>query len=75
MGCCKSKYIFLIVGFSAFIILGFLGYDKFIQQPKESKAMNDMYTAQTYFDEAISSVNQDSLLIYHSMVMVLNMAC
>ena len=54
-------YIFLIVGFSAFIILGFLGYDKFIQQPKENKAMNDMYTAQTYFDEAISSVNQDSL--------------
>ena len=57
----NQKYIFLIVGFSAFIILGFLGYDKFIQQPKESKAMNDMYTAQTYFDEAISSVNQDSL--------------
>ena len=57
----NQKYIFLIVSFSAFIILGFLGYDKFIQQPKESKAMNDMYTAQTYFDQAISSVNQDSL--------------
>jgi len=57
----NQKYIFLIVGFLAFIILGFLGYDKFIHQPKESTAMNDMYTAQVYFDQAMSSVNQDSL--------------
>ena len=57
----NQKYIFIVVGLVAFIILGFLGFDKFIQQPKERTAMNDMYTAQMYFDQAVTSTNQDSL--------------
>ena len=57
----KQKYIFIFIGLAAVLILGFLGYDKYIQDPKERTAMNDMYTAQIYFDEAVSSTDKDSL--------------
>jgi len=56
----NQKYIFIIVGLAAVLVLGFLGFDKYVQQPKESKAMNDMYSAQKYFDEAVATA-QDSL--------------
>lgn len=55
-------YIFVIVGFAAVIILGYLGYNKLIQEPKESEAMNDMFAAQQYFDQAVTNgVEKDSL--------------
>jgi tetratricopeptide (TPR) repeat protein len=58
----NQKYIFVIVGLAAVIILGYLGYSKFVQEPKESEAMNDMFAAQQYFDQAITnSVAKDSL--------------
>ena len=56
----NQKYIFIIVGLAAVLVLGFLGFDKYVQQPKESQAMNDMYSAQKYFDEAVAT-SQDSL--------------
>ena len=40
----NQKYIFAIVGIAAVLVLGFLGYDKYIQEPNERTAMNDMYT-------------------------------
>ena len=58
----NQKYIFIIVGLAAVIVLGYLGYNKFIQEPKESEAMNDMFQAQQYFDEAIATgTEKDSL--------------
>ncbi|MFC4723543.1 tol-pal system YbgF family protein [Geojedonia litorea] len=57
----NQKYIFVIVGLAAAIVLGYLGYDKFIAQPKASEAMNEMYTAQTYFDQAVNATEKDSL--------------
>lgn len=58
----NQKYIFIIVGLAAVIILGYLGYNKFIQEPKESEAMNDMFAAQQYFDQAVTNgVEKDSL--------------
>jgi len=58
----NQKYIFVIVGLAAVVILGFLGYNKYIQEPKEGNAMNDMFAAQQYFDQAITNtVNKDSL--------------
>ena len=59
----NQKYIFVIVGLAAVLILGFLSYDNIVQQPKERQAMNDMYTAQTYFDQAVSATEKDSLYI------------
>jgi len=57
----NQKYIFVIVGVVAVIILGKLGFDKFIAEPKASEAMNEMYTAQKYFDQAVNGTEKDSL--------------
>jgi len=57
----NQKYIFVIVGVVAAVVLGYLGYNKFIQEPKEGEAMNDMYQAQQYFDQAVNGVEKDSL--------------
>ncbi len=58
----NQKYIFIIVGLAAAIILGYLGYNKFIQEPKESEAMNDMFQAQQFFDQAVTNTSdKDSL--------------
>jgi tetratricopeptide (TPR) repeat protein len=60
----NQKYIFIIVGLAAAIVLGYLGYNKFIQEPKESEAMNDMFKAQQYFNSAVNAVDateKDSL--------------
>jgi len=57
----NQKYIFIVVGVAAAIVLGYLGYNKFIAEPKASEAMNEMYTAQKYFDEAVNGTEKDSL--------------
>jgi tetratricopeptide (TPR) repeat protein len=57
----NQKYIFIVVGFAAILVLGFLGFDKFIQQPKESVATNDMFQSQQYFDQAVNGTSKDSL--------------
>ena len=57
----NQKYIFIIVGLAATLVLGFLGYDKFIQEPKESEATNDMFQSQQYFDQAVNGSSKDSL--------------
>lgn len=57
----NQKYIFVIVGLAAVVVLGYLGYSKFVQEPKQSEAMNEMYQAQKYFDEAITGNAKDSL--------------
>jgi len=58
----NQKYIFIIVAFAAVIVLGYLGYNKFIQEPKEGNAMNDMFSAQQYFEQALTGgTEKDSL--------------
>ncbi|WP_460218804.1 tetratricopeptide repeat protein [Psychroserpens sp. MEBiC05023] len=57
----NQKGIFVIIGLVALIVLGYLGYNKFIAEPKAQEAMNEMYTAQKYFEEAIAGTNKDSL--------------
>jgi tetratricopeptide (TPR) repeat protein len=58
----NQKYIFIVVGAVAVVVLGFLGYNKFIQEPKESEAMNDMFQAQQYFDQAVEGGAQSDSL-------------
>ena len=43
------------------MVLGFLGFDKFVQEPKESLATNDMFQSQQYFDQAVNGASKDSL--------------
>jgi len=57
----NQKYIFAIVGVAAVVVLGYLGYRKFIAIPRASVAMNEMYTAKKYFDQAVNGTEKDSL--------------
>jgi tetratricopeptide (TPR) repeat protein len=57
----NQKYIFIIVGVAAVLVLGFLGYDRYVKAPQEVEAMNNMYQAQVYFNQAVNGVEKDSL--------------
>ncbi len=50
----NQKYILGAVGIIAVVILGYLGFQKFIQEPKEQEASNEMFKAQQYFDNAVN---------------------
>ncbi|AXT55982.1 hypothetical protein J8L88_13825 [Aquimarina sp. MMG015] len=50
----NQKYIFIIVGAIAAVVLGYLGYQKYVQEPKELEASNEMFKAQQYFDNAVN---------------------
>jgi len=62
-----SKYQTVIVGVIVVIIvgvLGFLGYNKFILQPQQEEASNELSQSQVFFDSALQSTNateRDSL--------------
>jgi tetratricopeptide (TPR) repeat protein len=57
----NQKYLLGIIGAVALVVLGYLGYDKLIAEPKQKEAMNEMYTAKKYFDDAVSGISSDSL--------------
>lgn len=60
----NQKYIFIIIGAVAIVILGYLGYNQFILEPKQQEAANEMNQAQQYFATALdagTTQQQDSL--------------
>ena len=57
----NQKYIFIIIGVVALVVLGSLGYKEYIAKPKQMAAMNDMFQAQKYFNEAVTGTAKDSL--------------
>lgn len=57
----NQKYIFIIIGVVAVVVLGYLGYNEYIAKPKQVNAMNDMFQAQKYFEEAVNGTEKDSL--------------
>lgn len=60
----KNQNIILgIIGAVAFGVLSFLGYQQFIQNPKEQEAINELNQAQYYFDMAVNTMNADSLYL------------
>lgn len=56
----NQKYIFIIIGLAAAIILGYLAYERFVQEPREQDAANEMFQAQSYFDNALASSGAQS---------------
>lgn len=56
----NQKYIFIIIGVAAAVILGYLAYEEFIQEPKEAEAANEMFMAQQYFDNALQATGAQS---------------
>ena len=61
----NQKYIFIIIGAAAIIILGYLTYEEFVQEPKEAEAANEMYQAQVYFDSALDAAGAESDSLYN----------
>ncbi|MFL0353764.1 tol-pal system YbgF family protein [Xanthomarina sp. GH4-25] len=57
----NQKYIFIIIGIVAAIVLGYLGFNEFVAKPKQSEAMNEMFQAKKYFNEAVTGASKDSL--------------
>lgn len=57
----NQSYIMIAVGAIAVVVLGYLGYNKFIAEPKAGEAMNEMFQAQQYFDQAVNGTAKDSL--------------
>lgn len=61
----NQKYIYIIVGLAAVLILGYLGFQRFIQEPKEQEAANEMFQAQEYFDNALAGTGAQSDSLYN----------
>jgi tetratricopeptide (TPR) repeat protein len=57
----NQKAILIFVGVVAISVLGYLGFQNFIQEPKEAEAMNEMFQAQSYYEQALAATSKDSL--------------
>jgi len=57
----NQKYIFIVIGIVAALVLGYLGYQKLIQEPANEEGINEMYHAQKHFNDAVNGVSSDSL--------------
>ncbi|QNJ98395.1 tetratricopeptide repeat protein [Constantimarinum furrinae] len=57
----NQKIILGVVGAVAICVLGYLAYQQFVQNPKEAEAMNEMFQAQSYYEQALTSPAKDSL--------------
>lgn len=58
----NQKYIFIVIGLVAAVVLGYLGYNKFVVEPKSQEASNEIFNARKHFDEAVAAAtNKDSL--------------
>ena len=59
-----QNYIISFVVIAVFSVLGYLGYQNFILQPKSEEENNELFTAQNYFNLALTNnENKDSLFI------------
>ena len=56
-----QNHILTIVGSIVMITLSYLGYNKFIIEPRGNEAISELNQAQYYFEIALNSSNSDSL--------------
>lgn len=61
----NQKYIYVIIGIAAVAILGYLAYQRFVEEPNEMEAANEMFQAQSYFDNALASTGAQSDSLYN----------
>ncbi|PKP26131.1 MAG: hypothetical protein CVU03_04660 [Bacteroidetes bacterium HGW-Bacteroidetes-2] len=57
----NQKYILIVVGVIAVAVLGYLAFQEYVQKPKQLEASNEMFQAQTYFEQALNASQKDSL--------------
>lgn len=56
----NQKFIFIGIGAIAVVLLGYLIYSKIFAAPKETEAANEVFQANTYFNEALNiDLSQD----------------
>jgi len=52
-----------VIGGAALVVLSYLGYQQFVQLPKEQESISELNQAQYYFDMAVNNTNSDSLYL------------
>ena len=57
----NQKYIIIVVGIIAVAVLGYLAFQEYVQKPKQLEASNEMFQAQSYFEQALNASEKDSL--------------
>lgn len=57
----NRKGILVGIGAVAVVVLGYFLYKEYIVKPKHEEAMNEMFQAQNYWEEALNSPAKDSL--------------
>ncbi|MDO4727438.1 MAG: hypothetical protein Q4B43_00370 [Bacteroidota bacterium] len=57
----NQKPIFGAIGGLVLIVGGIFAYNKFVVEPKQEQAVNEMYQAELYFSQATNGVASDSL--------------
>lgn len=61
----NQKYIYIIVGVAIVAVLGYLGYNRFIHEPNQNEAANEMSQAQNYMAAALRSNGAQSDSLYN----------
>lgn len=57
----NQKYIFGLVGLVALLTVGYLVYTRFVSEPKQDTAANEMFASQQFFKQALDAPKGDSL--------------
>ncbi|MFC0605458.1 tetratricopeptide repeat protein [Winogradskyella pulchriflava] len=57
----NQNYIIGVIAAIALVVLGYLGYNRFVAEPQQEEAMNEMYQAKKYFEDAANGISSDSL--------------
>ncbi|WP_417885586.1 hypothetical protein [Zunongwangia sp.] len=61
----NQKPIYIVIGILVVAVLGYLGYQQFIQEPNEAEAANEMAQAQNYMQAAMSASGAQSDSLYN----------
>ena len=61
----NQKYIYIVLGIVVIAVLGYLGYEQWIQEPKKAEAANEMAQAQNYMQAAMSAGATQSDSLYN----------
>ena len=61
----NQKYIYIIVGVAIVAVLGYLGYNRFVYEPNQNEAANEMAQAESYMASALRSNGAQSDSLYN----------
>jgi len=55
----NQKPILIVIGVIVFAVLAYMAYSRFVQQPKEFEAADEIAQSQIYFENALDATNKD----------------